>query len=369
MTAITELDTVDIEAQRDALIERMLNATIATWNVAALFLGSRLGLYDALASEGPATPGELAARTGTAERYVREWLEQQAVSGFLHVDNPVDPAGERRYALPTAHAEVLTERESLNYLAPLPQIVVGALSPLDRVLQAFRTGEGVGYHEYGVHLHEGRAGMNRNAFLSQLGQEGLPAVADVHERLIADPPARVADIGCGHAWSSIGMARAYPKALVDGFDLDAASVEAANRHIHAAGLAGRVTISERDAADPDLSGQYDLVTAFECIHDMPDPVGVLSSMRRLASGRGAVIVMDERVRETFVPETDLVEQFMYGFSILHCLPVGMLGEQPAGTGTVMRPDTLSGYARAAGFGRVELLPIESFFFNFYRLWP
>ena len=202
--------------------------------------------------------------------------------------------------------------------------------------------------------------IRRVSFIRTAQRMGV-SLADIREALNSLPGSRTPT---AKDWARLA---AGWKPMLD--ERIAASVEAANRHIHAAGLAGRVTISERDAADPDLSGQYDLVTAFECIHDMPDPVGVLSSMRRLASGRGAVIVMDERVRETFVPETDLVEQFMYGFSILHCLPVGMLGEQPAGTGTVMRPDTLSGYARAAGFGRVELLPIESFFFNFYRLWP
>ncbi len=368
MATTAATTTNDVAEQRDALIERLLGSTLATWDLAAVFLGTQLGLYESLAADGPATAGQLAARTLTAERYVREWLEQQAVSGLLSVDNPEASSAGRRYRLPDAYAEVLTERESLNYLAPLPQIVLGALSPLQRILEVFRTGAGIAYHEYGTHLHEGQAGMNRNAFLYQLGEEWLPSIPDVHARLVADPPARIADIGCGHAWSSIGMARAYPKARVDGFDLDAASVRAAREHVQRMGLAGRVNVEERDAGDSALVGQYDLVTAFECVHDMPDPVGVLRTMRRMANGAGAVIVMDERVRERFVPEPDTVEQFMYGFSILHCLPVGMLGEHPAGTGTVMRPDTLRAYATEAGFRDIEILPIENFFFNFYRLW-
>jgi 2-polyprenyl-3-methyl-5-hydroxy-6-metoxy-1,4-benzoquinol methylase len=225
----------------------------------------------------------------------------------------------------------------------------------------------VPYADYGADLRIGQANMNRNMFLYQLGTEYLPAIPDLHARLVADPPARIADIGCGLGWSSIGMAQAYPNARVDGFDLDDASVIEAQANIQDAGLADRVDILVRDGGDPALAGQYDLVTAFECIHDMSDPVAVLGTMRRLAGERGTVIVMDERVQEQFTPDGTDVERIMYGFSIFHCLPVGMAEHPSVGTGTVMRPDTLRGYARAAGFADIEILPIDNFFFNFYRL--
>jgi 2-polyprenyl-3-methyl-5-hydroxy-6-metoxy-1,4-benzoquinol methylase len=130
---------------------------------------------------------------------------------------------------------------------------------------------------------------------------------------------------------------------------------------------GRLKFHVRDAGDPSLAGQYDLVTAFECIHDVSDPVGVLRTMRRLVNGSGAVIVADERVGDAFTPEGNDVEWMMYGWSILHCLPVGMADEHSAETGTVMRIDTLRRYAREAGFREVEVLPIDNFFFRIYRL--
>jgi len=209
--------------------------------------------------------------------------------------------------------------------------------------------------------------MNRAMFLRQLGTVWLPSIPDVHRRLMADPPARVADIGCGGGWSGIGMAQAYPQVQVDGYDLDEASVELARVNIVDAGLEERVRIHHRDAADPSLRGRYDLVTAFECVHDMADPVGVLRTMLGLTRDGGSVIVMDERVGDRFTAKGNEVEWMMYGWSVLHCLPVGKADGPSAETGTVMRPDTLKQYAAEAGFCDTEILPIDNFFFRFYRL--
>ena len=177
---------------------------------------------------------------------------------------------------------------------------------------------------------------------------------------------RVADIGCGDGWSSIGIARAYPAVTVDGYDVDADSIEAARRYAAAEGLADRVRFTLVDAASVPTSGDYDLVTAFECIHDLPDPVGVLRSARRMVKPGGTVLVMDERVPEAFTGPGDPVEQLMYGISMLVCLPDGLSHDGSVGTGTVMRPDTLRRYARDAGFADIEVLPIEHDMFRFYR---
>jgi 2-polyprenyl-3-methyl-5-hydroxy-6-metoxy-1,4-benzoquinol methylase len=362
------IDQQEDTVQRDALIERLLDATCGVWDIFAVYLGDQLGLYRALKAMQPATSGEIASLTGCSERYVREWLELQAMSGIVVTEDlDCDDAGERRFRLPAGHAEVLTDRESLNFLAPLAQIVVGAVRPIHAVRDAFRTGAGVPFADYGEDLRRGQAGMNRGMFLHQLGQEYLPAIPDIHARFQADPPARIADIGCGLGWSSIGMAQAYPTVLVDGFDLDLASVEEAQTNVAAAGLEARVNIRARDAADATLAGRYDLVTAFECVHDMSDPVGALRSMRRLAGERGTVLVVDERVREQFTPDGNDLERLMYGFSVLHCLPAELAEQPSVGTGTVMRPSTLRGYAREAGFRDIEILPLENFFFTFYRL--
>lgn len=178
---------------------------------------------------------------------------------------------------------------------------------------------------------------------------------------------RVLDLGCGTGWSSIAIARAYPLAQVDGLDLDAGSVAIAQQNLRDAGLGDRVTVQRRDAADPGLAGRYDLVTIFEALHDMPDPVAVLRALRALLAPEAALIVVDERADERFQAPGDDVQRMLYGFSVLHCLPVGMADQPSAGTGTVMRPATLRGYAEQAGFAAVEVLPIEDDFWRFYRL--
>lgn len=353
--------------ERDAFLERMLQSARGTFDLFGIYIGVRLGFYEALAASGPQTSGQLAARTGTAERYAREWLEQQTVAGILKVDDEKAVAQARRFALPPAYVEVLVDQESLNYLAPLARLVAGAVHPLGALLEAYRTGGGVAYADYGADLREGQAGINRAMFLQQLGREWLPAMPDVHQRLLADPPARVADLGCGAGWSSIGIARSYPKVVVDGFDLDEASIALARDNVKAAGLADRVKLHVRDAGDPALAGRYDLVAAFECLHDMAQPVAALQAMRQLAGERGAVLVVDERVGDAFTAAGNDVEWMMYGWSILHCLPVGKTETPSAETGTVLRPDTLRRYAREAGFGRTEILAIDSLFFRFYRL--
>jgi 2-polyprenyl-3-methyl-5-hydroxy-6-metoxy-1,4-benzoquinol methylase len=355
------------EQRRDALVERIFGSSIGFMEILSIYVGDRLGFYRTLADNGGATGSELADTTGTNERYAREWLEQQAVAGILEVESADAQPEERRYLLPEGHDEVLLERDSLYYAAPFAQQMVGITRPLAAVVEAFRTGGGVPYPDYGEDMREGIAYGNRPMFVNLMGSEWLPAIPDVHERLQADPPARVADVGCGTGWSSISIARAYPKVRVDGFDLDEDSIAEARANAEAEDLTDRVTFQVRDAADPELSGRYDLATAFECIHDMGRPVEALWAMRSMVGKDGAVLVVDERVREDFTAPSDEIERLMYGFSVLHCLPVGMTEQPSAATGTVMRPATLRRYAAEAGFSGVEMLPIENDLWRFYRL--
>jgi 2-polyprenyl-3-methyl-5-hydroxy-6-metoxy-1,4-benzoquinol methylase len=355
------------EQRRDALAERIFGSCIGFMEILSIYVGDRLGFYQALVDSGGATASQLADATGTNERYVREWLEQQAVAGILEVNDADAQPEERRYRLPEGHDEALLEADSLYYVAPLAQQMVGITRPLAAVLEAFRTGGGVPYPDYGEDIREGIAYANRAMFVNLMGTEWLPTVSDVHERLQADPPARVADIGCGTGWSSISIARAYPKVRVDGFDLDENSIAEAKATAEAEGLTDRVIFQVRDAADPELSGRYDLAIAIECIHDMSRPVEALRAMRSIVGKDGVVLVVDERVGEHFTAPSDEIERLMYGFSILHCLPVGMAEQPSAGTGTVMRPATLRRYAVEAGFSEVEVLPIEHELWRFYRL--
>jgi 2-polyprenyl-3-methyl-5-hydroxy-6-metoxy-1,4-benzoquinol methylase len=345
----------------DEYAEKLFQSALGFIDVVAVYLGDRLGWYRALAADGPATPEELVARTGGSTRYAREWLEQQAVSGVLSVG----PDG--RFALAKGHAEVLTDENSLAYLAPLARMLGAASAQLPALVQAYRTDGGVGWDQFGSDMRESQSDMNRPWFEHRLAG-ALAALPKIHA-VLSRPDARIADVGCGGGWSSIALARAYPQATVAGYDIDEPSVQLATANATAAGLADRLAFHAEGAAG--LAGSaLDAIFAFECIHDMADPVGTLREIRRAVKPDGVVVVMDEAVAERFAPGGDDIERLMYGFSLMICLPDGMSTKPSAATGTVMRPDTLREYAREAGFTDLEVLPTGEFgFWRFYRLVP
>ena len=361
------MEATTATARRDALVERLFGAAVGGFDLIGVYLGDRLGLYDALRA-GAMTSGELAAAANIHERYAREWLEQQVMSEVLECDDASARADKRRYSLPPGHDEALTDERSLNFIAPMAQLFVACARPLDAVADAYRAGTGLSFGDYGEDMHAGQGRFTRVMYEHLLAQEWLPAIPAVHARLSADPPARVADVACGIGWSSVAIARGYPKAQVDGIDLDAASIEVASDEVlPGSGVEDRVRFHHSDAADPGLSGAYDLVTIFEALHDMPDPVGALRAARGLLGDEGWVLVMDENVGEAFSPSAGEVERFYYGCSIAHCLVTGMNGDEPAGTGTVMRAGTMRRYAAAAGFAGCEVMPIQNDFYRFYLL--
>jgi 2-polyprenyl-3-methyl-5-hydroxy-6-metoxy-1,4-benzoquinol methylase len=349
--------------QADALSERMFHSLVSTAEWLEVYLGDRLGLYGQLADE-PVTPEQLAQRAGIAPRYAREWLEAQAVSGFLEVDDVRAAAEARRYHLPAEHAAVLLDPDSPLYLTPFARIFVAAAQQLPAILDAYRRGTGVNWRDYGPDMSEGQELGNRPTYLHDLAG-WLAGIDGLDARLRAG--GRVADVGCGGGWSSIAIARAYPRVRVDGFDLDVPAIERARDNARAEGLSDRVRFHAMDPAEAGHGEVHDLVVAFECIHDLPQPVAVLRTMRSMAGADGIVLVMDERVQPAFTAPGDELERIMYGFSTLVCLPDGLSHPGSVGTGTVMRPSVLEGYARDAGFGRVEILPIDAGLWRFYRL--
>jgi SAM-dependent methyltransferase len=357
----------DEAESRDAFVERIFSSTLATYDLFSIYIGERLGLYAALA-EKPLSASELARATGTDERYVREWLEQQAVTGILRAED-ADGSRDRTYGLIPGHDEVLLSADSASYLAAFVRLTVGTLSIMPELLDAFRTGVGVPYRHYGADAREGQAETNRTQFINFLGSEWFPKIPDVHERLHGQPPARVADVACGTGWSSIAIARAYHKAQVDGFDSDEASIALARRNAEQEGLTDRVVFHLHDASEQPGKGGYDLVTVFEAIHDMARPVEALQSMRLMLAPGGALIVADERTADAFGALGDNVERLFYAWSVFFCLPTGREDQPSAATGTVMRADRFRDYATTAGYERVEVLPIENDFWRFYRLIP
>jgi SAM-dependent methyltransferase len=349
-----------------AFSDKVFHAALGTMETFNLYLGDRLGWFDALA-EAPATAAELAERTKTQPRYAIEWLELMAVYGNVTVlDDAAGDRLQRRYALPPGAAEVLTDRHSLNYLGALPQIFAAVGAKLDKLLEAYRNGGGVSWAELGDNARDSQAALNRPWFESALA----PALASVPElnAVLQRPNARIADIGCGAGWSTIALARAYPTAAVLGVDIDEPSIRAAKANAEAAGIADRVRFTVGDAAGLAELGPFDAGFAFECLHDMPRPVEVLAAIHDAVRSDGLVIIMDEAVADDFVTPGDQLEQVMYGYSTLICLPDGLSSTPSEGTGTVMRRSVLTDYATRAGFSSVDVLPIEDFaFWRFYRL--
>jgi ubiquinone/menaquinone biosynthesis C-methylase UbiE len=344
-----------------SLTERLFASAVGALDLAGVYLGDRLGLYTALTEGGAATAPELAARAGIDARYAREWLEQQAVTGILEAET-VD--GDTRFTLPEAHRAALAEPENLDGIAPLTRMVAAAIGRLPELVDAYRTGEGVGWERYGADMREGQASFNRPAFTHLLASEWLGSIPDIDARLRSTPPAVLLDVACGEGWSTIALAKAYPEAKVIGVDLDAPSIEAARRHAAEQGVS---TAEFRHADAASLAERADVAIVIEAVHDMSNPVEVLASIRGALAPGAPLIVVDERVAETFTAPGDEVERFMYGWSITTCLPDGRSRSPSAATGTVMRPETLRRYAQEAGFRSVEILPIENDFFRFYRL--
>lgn len=354
---------------RDALRDRLFQAAIATFDLFGVYIGDRLGLFRALADDGPLTARELAQAAAVDRRYAREWLEQQAASGILGVENQDAEPDARRFFLPSGHAEVLLDETSLHFAGSLAQSAMACARPIDELLDAFRSGEGLTFDGYGPDARESQARSTRAMFEKLLGSEWLPSVPELHARLTREPPARVADVACGCGWSSISLARAYPTISVDGIDLDTASIDEARRNLAGSGLEDRVRFHSEDAADASFAERFDLVTIFEALHDMPRPVDVLRTIRGMLTDNGLVFIGDERTEESFTAPAIDRERLYYGFSVMACLPSGMVGPDPAATGTVMRTDTLRRYATEAGFARVDVLPIENDSWRFYLLAP
>jgi SAM-dependent methyltransferase len=344
----------------DELADRVTAAGIGAYETFTIYLGERVGWYAAMAGAGPLSAAELAARTGTNERYAREWLEQQAASEFVTVAEPAEEADGRRFELPPAAAEVFTDRSSLAYLAPLARIIAASAGQLPALAEAYRTGGGVSWAQFGPDARTGQADMNRPWFERKL-PGALRGVPDVHE-LLDRPGARIADVGCGEGWSSVALARAYPGATVDGYDPDAPSTSAAEANASAVGVADRVRFVTGDAASVLPEETFDAVFAFECLHDLPHPVEVLEGARRSLRPGGVVVVMEEATEEEFSAPAGDVERLLYGYSTLLCLPDAMSHSPSAATGTVIRPSTVREYAGRAGFSGVDVLPIENFGF-------
>jgi 2-polyprenyl-3-methyl-5-hydroxy-6-metoxy-1,4-benzoquinol methylase len=343
-----------------ALVDRLFEASVDAMDLIAVAIGDRLGFYETL-DRGPGTPESLAADTGTSPRYAREWLEQQAMTGFLEVHDGA-------FTLAPGVAEALARRGTTSWVAPMARQVAAAAAQWTRVADAAVAGSGLGWTDYGQDMFESQSDLNAAALLESLADAWLPAaLPDLHARMVAGEPLRVADIGCGGGWAGIALARRFPALEVDGYDVDAATVALARRNVETEGLTERVRVLHEDPASSPRDAQYDLVMAYECVHDMPDPVSVLAAMRGMTRPGGHVLVADMAGAEEFTPDGDLLQRALYGYSVLVCLPDAMSGNPEGATGTVMRPATMNRYAREAGFAAAVPLDVEHDSWRFYEL--
>ena len=362
------MPSIDLAPSDEARVEEfagsLFMAALATMELANVELGVRLGLYDALVTNGTQTSAELAKATGTVERYVREWLEQQAVAGVLEVDDPAESFDRRRFTLPTAHAHVLLDDDSEACMKPCAAVVPWVGKSVEIMTAEFRRGEGVAFGAFD--LHDLQAAFTRPVFRHHLVQNWIPALPGVQAKLSAGAPLRIAEVGCGTGVAALTIAEAYPNAHIDGYDVDDASIRTAQQAARDQGVSDRVRFELRDAGDATIDGQYDLVMAIEMLHDVPDPVAVLRTMRKLAGTDGVVLVVDERTPEVFTTPGSEMDRFLYAFSPLHCLAVSMQ-DSGAGTGTVLRSNTVREYATDAGFSGVNVLDVDHPQFRLYEL--
>ena len=358
------MDTAEAVEAPTALEDRLISSATAALEMYSIHIGRTLGLYRALA-QSSRTPLELAETAGIHARYAREWLEQQAVAGFLSVDAVDAEPDQRVYRLDPHAAAIFTGEEDPSHVSPLADILVGIGQTLDQVTDAYRTGGGVDFGDYGPHMMHGQGAINRPAFTHDLVPTWIGSIEGLTERL--NRGATIADLGSGLGWASIAMARQLPGASVIGWDLDPASVATARGNAAAAGV--QVRFEQANAAAMGREGPFDLITILEALHDMSNPVEVLRAAREVLADGGLVLIADEKVADRFTAPGDELERMMYGWSITHCLPAAMAEQPSAAIGTVLRAPIVHELARAAGFGSSETLDVDAGFFQLHVLRP
>jgi 2-polyprenyl-3-methyl-5-hydroxy-6-metoxy-1,4-benzoquinol methylase len=306
-------------------------------------MGDKLGLYRALAGTGGLSPAELADRTGTAERYVREWLNAPAAGGYVTYD-----PDSGRYALPPEQAVALTDDGSPAYLPGFFQIALGSVIDSPRIVDAARSGGGVGWHEHVHDVHEGCERFFRPGYNAHLTAEWLPALDGVGAAL--ERGGLVADVGCGHGASTILMAQAFPNSTFVGSDYHEGSIETARRRAQEAGVADRVRFDVAPAAGYRGDG-YDLVTMFDCLHDMGDPVGAARHVRGTLKPDGVWMIVEPNAGDRVEDNLNPVGRAYYGFSTLLCTPASLSQEVGLALGAQAGEARIGDVVRAGGFTR------------------
>jgi len=329
------------EKRVEEFLGKVIQDVAATLHAGLVRIGDKLGLYRAMVGVDPLTPAELAKRTGAHERYVREWLSAQAAGGYV----TYDPA-TGRFTLPPEHAFVLLDAD----LQGAFQLSVGSVHDEPKITEAFRTGSGVGWHEHDAGVYEGCERFFRPGYAMSLVSQWIPALDGVKARLEAG--GRVADVGCGHGASTIIMAQAFPRATITGFDYHPASIEAARRAADKAGVGDRVSFEATAAKDYPGTG-YDLVTFFDCLHDMGDPVGASRHVRKSLAIGGTWMLVEPFANDRLEDNLNPVGRLYYSASTLLCTPASLSQEVGLALGAQAGEHRLREVLTEAGFTRVR----------------
>ena len=334
---MTDIDTDKLMG----FVYRAVDEIGSTINAALVVMGDRLGLYRAMAGAGPLTPAELAGKTQTAERYVREWLNAQAAGGY--VDYHPDTGS---YSLSPEHAIALTDESSPAFLPGFFQIALGSVVDSPRITEAARSGDGVGWGDHVHDVHEGCERFFRPSYNAHLIGEWLPALDGMVEKL--ERGARVADVGCGHGASTILMAKAYPNSTFRGFDYHDGSIATAKERATSAGVDGRATFQALAAASYSGHG-YDLVTMFDCLHDMGDPAGAARHVRSTLAADGTWMIVEPRAGDRVEENLNPVGRAYYSFSTLLCTPASLSQEVGLALGAQAGEARIREVVTGAGF--------------------
>ena len=331
------------EEKLNQLLGRFLDDFGAVFHGAMVVIGDKLGLYKALAEAGPLTPKELADRTETTERYVREWLASQAAGGYVNYDG-----ASGRYCLSEEQAFTMANEESPAFLPGAFQLAVAAVKSESRIEQAFRTGDGVGWHEHDPALFRGTERFFRPGYAANLMSSWIPSLEGVEEKLKAG--SRVADVGCGHGASTILMAKAYPKSTFIGFDYHGRSIENARKAASEAGVSDRATFEVAKAKNYPGS-DYDFVTFFDCLHDMGDPVGASAHVLKSLKVDGTWMLVEPFAGDKLEDNLNPRGRAFYGASTLLCTPASLSQEVGLGLGAQAGEARLREVVTSGGFTR------------------
>ncbi len=323
----------------------------ASLTVALAYIGDRLGIFKAMADGMPMTSAQLAQRTRLTERYVREWASTMAASGYLDYDGAA-----ATFRLNPEQAMVLAREDNTFFMGGAFQYAVACYRQLSKLMDSFQHGGGVPFTDFGSEIVEAIERLFHAGYETWVAQQWIPAVADVHERLTAGGEA--AEVGCGAGQCVVPVAMAYPKARFFGYDVDQTSLERARQKAAQAGITGRVAFEQIAAEDLPFTDRFDLVMAFNCIHDMARPRAALAGIRRIVKPDGAFLWSEAHASDRLEENLNARGRTMYATSTMHCMTVS-LAQDGEGLGSAIGESRARAMAQEAGFSKFEILPVKN----------